>query len=176
MTTVVFSGHMVDAADRDGRRFPAEDVPRVRADIVAALAGVTDRDAEAISGAACGADLLFAEAWLATGRRLRVFLPRARGAFLDESVRFAGPEWVDAFDRVVADPDTTVVDPAPEMLGLEDPHTANNARMLDAALRAGPPLRGIFVWDGGGGDGPGGTGHMVSQIEAAGGRVTIIEP
>jgi len=176
VTTVVFSGHMVDAPGRGRPRFPPNLVPQVRRRIEEAVGTIDDPNAEAVSGAACGSDLLFCEVWLAGGRRLRVFLPRQVEAFLDESVRFAGPEWEAAYRRVVGDDLTVVVEPDPGMAELEDPHTPNNLRMLDRARQGSAPLIGIFVWDGQGGDGPGGTRHMVSEIEASGGKVTVIPP
>ena len=176
MTTVVFSGHMVDRPGRDVPRFPPTHVPRVAAAVEGAVTAVGDPAAIAVAGAACGGDLLFCETWLATGRRLTVFLPRAADAFLEESVRFAGPEWEEAFERVVRHPHTTLVGPGQDTPEGADVHAANNRRMLASALRSGPPLHGIVVWDRGGGDGPGGTGQMVAAIEQAGGHVTIIEP
>ena len=176
VTTVVFSGHMIDVPGRSTPRFPVEDVASVDAELRRAVADTSDPVAVAVSGAACGSDLLFCRAWLDTGRRLTVFLPRHTEAFLDESVRFAGPEWVERFFAVIGDPATTVVPPEPGMDELDAPHTPNNLRMLERARKSSPPIRGIFVWDGAGGDGPGGTGHMVSEVEASGGEVIIIRP
>jgi hypothetical protein len=176
VTSVVFSGHMIDTADRATPRFPPSHVSRVETAIRDVVRSLADPEAEAFSGAACGGDLLFCEVWLEAGRGLTVFLPREVGAFLEESVSFAGEEWVQRFQSVVAHPSTTVVGPEPGMDDLEDPHTPNNLRMLEWARQAAPPLRGIFVWDGGGGDGPGGTGHMVETVRESGGEVAVIEP
>jgi hypothetical protein len=173
MTTVIFSGHMVDQPDRPHPRFPPEMVPAARAAIEKAIAAVTDTDAAAVAGAACGGDLLFCDEWLRTHRPLTVFLPRAVDPFLDESVRFAGEEWVELFDRTIADIATEVVEAVPN--GGGDPHIRNNVRMLEVA-RSGSPLVGIFLWDGTGGDGPGGTAHMVAEVERSGGRVMIVAP
>lgn len=172
----MFSGHMIDAPGRSTPRFPVEDVAKVDDELRRAVADTSDPEAAAISGAACGSDLLFCRAWLDSERRLTVFLPRHTEAFLDESVRFAGPEWEEHFFAVTGDPATTVVGPEPGMDELDDPHSPNNLRMLERACQGSPPIRGIFVWDGGGGDGPGGTGHMVSEVEGSGGEVTIIRP
>jgi hypothetical protein len=70
----------------------------------------------------------------------------------------------------------SVVGPDDEMLGLEDPHTANNLRMLEAATEQGGTIHGVFLWDGSGGDGPGGTQQLASELLEAGGSVTVIEP
>jgi hypothetical protein len=175
VTSVIFSGHMIDQPGRQRPRFPEEHLPRVDDAIRAAIDEVSDPEAGAYSGAACGGDLLFCRSWLATGRHLTVFLPRSPEEFLDESVRFAGPEWEATFTTVVSDPNTTTVGPEPGLGDRDDPHAPNNLRMLAAALDH-PPVIGIFVWDGQGGDGPGGTGHMVHEVRVAGGDVTIIEP
>lgn len=167
---------MVDAPNRIQPRFPPERVAQVRRDIAGELWLIDDPDARAISGLACGGDLLFAEEWLKTGRVLQAFLPRPVEEFLDESVRFAGEEWVTSFHRVVTHVMVSVVGPDDEMLRLEDPHTANNLRMLESARRQGGSIHGVFLWDGSGGDGPGGTQQLVSDVLEAGGSVTILDP
>ena len=176
MPTVLFSGHMVDAPDRPSPRFPPERVPVVRRAIAEAIWLFDDADAEGISGLACGGDLLFAEEWLKTGRPLHAYLPREEADFLDESVRFAGSEWVDSYREVTADPNLVLIGPDQEMLGLDDPHTANNLRMLEAALLRPGVLNGLFLWDGKGGDGPGGTEHLASEVVEEGGSVTVLRP
>lgn len=167
---------MVDAPDRHEPRFPAERVPLAQRAIADAVLPFDDLDTLAISGLACGGDLLFAEEWLKMGRPLQAYLPREESDFLDESVRFAGEEWVDSFREVTADPNMLVVGPDEEMLRLDDPHSANNLRMLDVALRRSGGLHGLFLWDGKGGDGPGGTEHLASAVVEKGGSVTIIRP
>ncbi len=176
VATVLFSGHMVDAADRHQPRFPAERVPLAQRAIADAVWLIDEIDTMAISGLACGGDLLFAEEWLKTGRPLQAYLPREEADFLDESVRFAGEEWVDTFRQVTADPNLVVIGPDEEMLRLDDPHTANNLRMLDAALLRPGSLHGLFLWDGKGGDGPGGTEHLASAVVEEGGSLTILRP
>ena len=176
MSTVLFSGHMVDAPDRPSPRFPPERVPAVRRAIADAIRLFEDADTEAISGLACGGDLIFAEEWLKTGRRIHTYLPRLEPDFLDESVRFAGEEWVDSYRQVTADPNLTLTEPDDGMLDMEDPHTANNLRMLDAAILRPGSLHGLFLWDGEGGDGPGGTGHLASAVIEEGGSVTVLRP
>ncbi|MGH8913273.1 MAG: hypothetical protein ACRDZM_02010 [Acidimicrobiia bacterium] len=176
MAAVLFSGHMVDAPDRTEPRFPPDRVPLVRRHIAEVIRVIDDPEERAVSGLACGGDLLFAEEWLKTGRALQAFLPRPVGEFLDESVRFAGEEWVESFHRVINDPMVSVVGPDEKILRLEDPHTANNLRMLEAAHRQGGAIHGVFLWDGSGGDGPGGTQQLVSEVLDAGGTVTILDP
>ncbi len=148
----------------------------MRRDIADAIWLIDGPEVIAVSGLACGGDLLFTEEWLKTDRALRAFLPREQDEFLEESVQFAGEEWVESFHTVIADPRVEVVGPSPEMVGADDPHTQNSERMLAAAKEAGSRLQGIFLWDGAGGDGPGGTGHLASSVIAAGGGITILRP
>ena len=176
MEVVLFSGHMIDAPGRKHPRFPPQRVTQVRRDIADAIWLIDGPEVRAISGLACGGDLLFAEEWLATGRPLQAFLPRPVDDFLDESVRFAGEAWVESFHRVSADPRVIVVGPDEEMIGTDDPHTLNNLRMLAASVEEGETVQGLFLWDGEGGDGPGGTQHLISAVLAAGGGTTVIRP
>ncbi len=173
---VLFAGHMVDAPGRQPPRFPPERVHQVRRDIADAIWLIDGPDVSAITGLACGGDLLFAEEWLKSDRRLSAFLPRGQEEFLEESVRFAGEEWVKSFYMVINDQRVEVVGPSPDMFGADDPHTLNSERMLTEARQAGGRLQGIFLWDGKGGDGPGGTGHLASSVIAAGGGITILRP
>jgi hypothetical protein len=69
-----------------------------------------------------------------------------------------------------------LIGPDEEMLRLDDPHTANNLRMLDAAVLRPGTLHALFLWDGKGGDGPGGTEHLASAVVEEGGSVTVLRP
>ena len=70
-TVLLFSGHMIDAPGRKQPRFPADKESIARDAIVDTLtqAGAGPGDL-AICGAACGGDLIFAEACLARGMGL----------------------------------------------------------------------------------------------------------
>ena len=50
-----------------------------------------------------------------------------------------------------------------------------NTRLLELARREGP-VHLIALWDGEGGDGPGGTADMVNQAAGSGDRPHIIAP
>lgn len=99
-TVLAFSGHMIDRPDRADPRFPPSLEPAVAAAIREQLAGLGD--AIVYTSAACGGDLLFIEAALAIGAEVNVVLPFARDEFVGTSVAFAGPSWVDRFDRALA--------------------------------------------------------------------------
>jgi hypothetical protein len=57
-----------------------------------------------------------------------------------------------------------------------NPFERCNLWLLDNALvHGGRPLHFICLWNGGGGDGPGGTQHMHDEVQRRGGRVWWID-
>jgi len=180
--TILFTGHMVDAPDRATPRFPATRVDaaaRRIADVLDAIgAGPDDL---ALTQGAAGADLLFAEACLARGVPLRLLLPLAERDFVAASLLpvVDGSAWHARFRAVVDRLDEPPRE-APLALGPlapgEDAFVRANLWLLDSALAFGADkLICICLWDGGGGDGPGGTRHLVDAVRSAGGRVVRID-
>jgi hypothetical protein len=172
----LFSGHMVDAPRRPAPRFPGRQEFAAAAAIAAKL-NELDGGAQDVGlcGGACGGDLLFAEAMLARGARLALLLAFDEATFLAHSVDFAGDEWRRRFFAVKAHPQTRVM-LAPDALGPlpegADPYERTNLWLLESALALGPErVEFICLWDGGGGDGPGGTRHMVAEVTRRRGRV-----
>jgi len=175
---VLFSGHMIDAPGREQPRFPPDKEPVAAKAIAGAL---TDLDIGpldlCICGGACGGDLLFAEAALKRGARLELYLPFEEPAFLEKSVDFADKDWRARFLAAKARAELHV---APRELGPpregEDPYERNNRRMLDAAMRFGAErLNFVALWNGEGGDGPGGTRHMMEEVRNRGGRTLWLD-
>jgi class 3 adenylate cyclase/tetratricopeptide (TPR) repeat protein len=99
-SVVVFSGHMIDHPQRGSRdglpaRFPPD--PQLVREVGAAIKEELGKLNATIGvcSAACGADLLFAEAMLERGAELHVVLPFERADFVGTSVDFGlkGAEW-----------------------------------------------------------------------------------
>jgi hypothetical protein len=169
---VVVSGHMVDAPDRPRPRFPASAVPRVAAEVAAAL----DRwgvgpETTLVTGGARGADILAAEAALARGARLRLVLALPPDEFVAASVALPGSDWANRFRDLVRVADVEVVDGDGE-----DVFTLTNERILTVARQLDPQPYAIVVWDGEAGDGPGGTEDFVRRLGPAGERLVVIDP
>jgi hypothetical protein len=169
----LFSGHMVDAPGRTTPRFPPDKEPIAAAAIARALAdlGLGAGDL-AICGGACGGDLLFAEAALGRGARLELYIPFEEPTFLERSVDFADRDWRGRFLAAKA---RAVLHVAPRELGPPqagaDPYERNNRWMLDQASRFGADkVDFVCLWNGEGGDGPGGTKHMMEEVRERGGR------
>ena len=175
---VLFSGHMIDAPGRGKPRFPPDKEPIAVQAIAGALADIDvgPRDL-CICGGACGGDLLFAEAALARGARLELYIPFEEPTFLEKSVDFADRDWRARFFAAKA---RGVLHVAPRELGPpqegEDPYERNNRWMLDAALRFGADkVDFVSLWNGEGGDGPGGTRHMMEEVRNKGGRTIWLD-
>jgi hypothetical protein len=169
----LFSGHMIDAPDRAKPRFPADKEPIAARAIAAALADLDIGPHDlCICGGACGGDLLFAEAALARSARLELYIPFDEPAFLEKSVDFTGGDWCARFFAAKARATLHMLPlergPTPAS---EDPYERNNRWMLEAASRFGSDkVDLVCLWNGEGSDGPGGTKHMMEEVQKAGGR------
>lgn len=168
--------------DRPGRAIPRLPAARVRSaaraierELQHLGAGTGDR---AITSAASGGDLLFAKACLDRGVPLEVFLPYGRERFVQSSVLPGGEQWLAVFDDVLAAARTElhVLPDAPSDGDDADAYSRCNVAMLQRARAlAGDEVELVCLWDGGTGDGPGGTAHMVSEVRRRGGRVHWID-
>jgi tetratricopeptide (TPR) repeat protein len=179
---LLFSGHMLDAPDRPQPRFPADKLPQAAAALHQALdaLGAGDGDLLLTQGAA-GGDLLFAEACRERGVRVQLLLPLEEPEFIERSVlpSSGGEDWRRLYFELKS---TLRLAPRilPDELGPLPPG-ANafercNLWLLHTALACGPEkVRFVCLWDGGGGDGPGGTAHMYNEVKRRTGRVTWID-
>jgi len=182
---VLFSGHMIDAATRKQPRFP----PSAEGKAAAAINGaVEDLDVGAddlgITEGACGGDLLFAEAMLAHGTSLELYLPFRQPTFIEKSVSYPKntpppDRWLERFLEVTRHDRVKVremPDQGANLPKAEDPFEQCNLWMLRDALAYGAPrTRIICLWNGAGGDGPGGTEHMMKSVEQAGGQAIWLD-
>ena len=176
----LFSGHMIDAPERDSERFPPgmEQIAanRITEKLDGMRAGPEDL---ALCGGACGADILFAEACLERGLRLDVHIPFDEPEFLRKSVTFAGAQWRDRFSKIKKHDNTTLYI-MPTELGATppnvNPYERNNLWQLYTALAWGTEkVQFICLWNRKGGSGPGGTQHMCHAVEQHSGHSYIID-
>jgi len=179
---LLFSGHMMDAPDRKTPRFPADKEPAAAQAIEGALerSGAGQEDL-AFCQAAAGGDLLFLEACQKRGVRCRVLLPFDEPEFIEKSIvtSAGGDKWCDRFYAIKAkllEPIRIMPDelgPAPANV---DPFERCNLWLMCSALACGiDKLRFVALWDGGGGDGRGGTAHMLDEVKRRTGRVTWLD-
>jgi hypothetical protein len=166
-TVFLFSGHMIDAPGRHQPRFPPEQEPVARDAIVALLAQLNAGPHDlAICSAACGGDLLFAEAALERGLALEIYLPFQAATFAAKSVDFANGDWHTRFEKACSAASLHVM-PAERgaLASGDDPYEQTNLWMFEAANRYGAErVDFICLWNGQGGDGPGGTQHLMQEV------------
>jgi len=177
---LLFSGHLVDAPDRPQPRFPAAMVPAAAAAIGPALDDLDARPPDqALTQGAAGGDLLFAEACVERGLRVQLLLPLAEPEFVAQSILPVtdGPAWHARWrallPRLGAKP--RVLPEGAALPGSNAFERCNEWLLATALAQGAERLRFICLWDGGGGDGPGGTAHMVEQVKLRGGRVCWID-
>ncbi len=183
----LFSGHMIDTPDRREPRLPAasENLAAARIDAALDALGASPGDLAFAQGAA-GGDILFGEACLARGVSLQLLLPLPEPEFIAASVlpSSAGEAWRRRYlalrGRLTLTP--RIMPDALGPLPLDhhgtpgNPYERCNRWLLYSALSYGlDRLRFICLWDGGSGDGTGGTAHMVEKVKKRTSRITWLD-
>ncbi|MBS0168147.1 MAG: hypothetical protein JSR29_18855 [Nitrospira sp.] len=177
---LLFSGHMIDAPTRPTPRFPAAKEPIAARKIAEALArlGAGPEDLAFTQGA-CGGDLLFTEACQQRGVKVQWLQPFEEPEFIQRSVVCHSEAWRVRYLAAKAKL-TTEIRSAPRDLGPlptgGDPYERCNLWLLSTAMSYGVrKVHFICLWDGGGGDGPGGTAHMYQEVNRQTGQVIWID-
>lgn len=178
----LFSGHMMDAPGRKSPRFPPalEGVVAQRISETLDAAGAGPEDI-AFSQAAAGSDLLFLEACAERGLRSHVLLPFAEPEFIQRSILpsidgegWRG-RWLALRGKLAQAPRIMPEELGPAPDGAS-PYERCNRWLLYTALAWGQEkVRFICLWNGGAGDGPGGTAHMYEEVNRRTGQVTWID-
>ena len=176
----VFSGHMIDAPDRPTPRFPADKEEKVRQ----AMAGQLERwqvgeGDLAISGAAQGGDILFAEICRDRKAHIRLLLAENSADYLRDSVRGRTGSWEDRYFSLRETSEVRVqideLGPPPESIS---PHARNNLWLLNTARveAIADRISALMVWDGQTRPGLYGTGHFAERVQELGGRLQRLNP
>jgi hypothetical protein len=137
------------------------------------------RDVGMVAGIACGGDILFIEACLERQMKVQVYLPFEPAEFIEKSVSFAGDNWVERFYKIKNHPLVTInfqpdrLGPVPE--GLHVFERNNLWALYSSLIYPIDKMRLVVLWDGKGGDGPGGTNDMVKQVRQLGGIVEHLD-
>jgi hypothetical protein len=184
---LVFAGHRLDAPGRKPERFPARAEGRARAMIRGKLEELRAQCRGSIvgyAGCANGGDILFHEVCDELDIPTTVLLAGPRADYVRESVQSGGPAWVQRFDAILEKRAERVREltrdlQLPRWLRSVDRFNIwqhNNLWTLHTALAQGGD-RAVLValWNGERGDGPGGTEHMVAELEKRGGRAEVLD-
>ncbi len=185
---LLFTGHMIDQPDRKEPRFPPEREAEIKDKIKAAVQQeLTNDDNDkdkitGIAGGACGGDILFHEVCKELGIKSHLYLAVPAEQFVIESVAFAGNGWVERFYSLYHTLDRHVLSQSmdlPNWLQKKQGYTIwerNNLWMLYSSLVCGGSNTSLIaVWNGKGGDGPGGTQHMINEAKSRGAEIDVID-
>ena len=163
-------------------RFPADKEAIAAQKIAEALdalgAGPEDL---ALCQAAAGGDLLFLEACQQRGVRCQVLLPLREPEFIERSIlpSAEGDTWRERYFEMkqrLEDPIRVMPDELGPLPSGVDPFERCNLWLLYTTLAWGiDKARFVCLWNGGGGDGPGGTEHMYNEVKKRTGQVTWID-
>ena len=168
---LVYTGHMIDVAQRATPRFPPELEAEIRAEIFARIKRIAP--AAAYGSAACGADILCLECVRELGGELHIVLPFPVEQFRTKSVELR-PEgdWGQRFERLLEDAKEVLVIGEPPPPGGTSTYEYANLMMTGLArLRAqmlDTNVQGLAVWDGTAAGDTGGTGSVVSMWQECG--------
>lgn len=178
----LFSGHMIDAKDRESPRFPNSKAASAGQKIEAALVemGAGPEDL-ALTQGACGGDLLFTEACQKLGLQVQWMQPFDEAEFIQRSVDRGGQKWRDRYYAARQEL-TLPIRSAPQNLGQPPPNYGEsypyercNFWLLNTALSYGiEKVRFICLWNSDDGDGSGGTAHMYKEVRNRTGQVKHI--
>jgi hypothetical protein len=180
LLSLVFTGHMVDLPGRSPPRFPPELVDAARIEIERRIArhtgGRSKTSVKGFASLARGGDILFHKIFRNFGFDTVIVLPFSPELFLKTSVEGAeGGDWPQRFQKLWDETPTA----RRYDLGLpqsDDAYAICNERILELARQEGD-LQLIALWDGGGGEGPGGTADLVARAKRQSGREPeIIDP
>jgi len=186
LKVLLFTGHRIDSPDRASPRFPAnrEDTARdaIRKTVREEMGDNPDA-VIAIAGAASGGDLLFlltCEDLGIKSRRLYLVIPRDE--YVKASVAPAGTKWVDRFSHQLETAACRVYQQSESLpIWLQNKkdygvwQRSNGWILHNALALGGTNTTLIALWDGKGGDGPGGTQHMVESARERGARTIVLD-
>jgi hypothetical protein len=184
---LLFTGHRVDSPGREKPRFPNTQAAEAAARL--AIKNTIEKELArvggpliGIAGGASGGDILFQEVCAELNIPTTLYLAMSRDEYVKESVRAAGPQWIDRFDDLYERLPRRQMGESKELprwLQNKSDYSIwqrNNLWMLyNAMARGSRYVTLIALWDGGTGDGPGGTQDMVDQANESGAKTIILE-
>lgn len=177
---LLFSGHLIDAPNRPTPRFPAvkESIAAQKIAAVLDQLGAGPEDL-ALTQGACGGDLLFTEACQQRGVKVQWLQPFDEPEFIQKSVVCHSQTWQARY-LVAKAKLATKIRSAPREFGPlpagSNPYERCNLWLLSTAFAYGiKKVYFICLWDGGGGDGKGGTAHMYHEVRRRTGQVIWLD-
>ncbi len=179
----LFSGHMVDAPDRENERLPESKLDKASDRIAEVLGRLNAGPGDlALTQGACGGDILFTEICQTLGVSVNWLQPFDEPAFITRSVTTCGGAWRERYLAARQRVEQPIL-AAPEVLGEPPAYAARaypyercNRWLLYTALAWGvAKVHFICLWNGERGDGPGGAAQMYQEVAQRTGQVYWID-
>lgn len=175
---LLFSGHMVDTTNRPIPRFPLDKIDKVKSEIAQILDKISAGDKDlAFTEGANGGDLIFAECCQERGVELQFLQPFQETEFIEKSVVSSEGDWLKRYLSVKSKMRLPILS-LPDELVLDgmNRYEACNLWLLKTVMAFGPEkVCFICLWNGEGGDGAGGTAHMIEQVKKCAGKVIWLD-
>jgi hypothetical protein len=134
------------------------------------------KEIKGIAGGASGGDILFHELCAEMNIPTEIYLALPVKEFKKTSVSFAGALWESRFDKLIKDLPPHLLPGAKDNTNNDNVWERANAWMLNAALKnGGENMTLVALWDGKGGDGSGGTAHLVHDAKRKGAKTIVID-
>ncbi len=175
---ILFTGHRIDAPDRQKPRFPPNRVDQARAMILAAVSEVKEKTTGklfGISGGASGGDILFHEVCEELDIQSQMYLVLPENGYIKASVFDGGPDWVERFKSLFGKKKPEILSDSGELtrwLRAKKGYSIwqrSNLWMLHTALAiSDDDLVMIALWNREEGDGAGGTEDMAKRAKNRG--------
>jgi tetratricopeptide (TPR) repeat protein len=182
--TLLFTGHRIDSKNRAKPRFPDEKKDIAKLAIKNAIEKELKRvggEVIGIAGGASGGDILFHEVCAELKIETILYLAIPRDEYVKESVRDAGPKWIDRFDQLYERLPRRELGKSKELprwLQSKPGYSIwqrNNLWTLYNAMALGSQhMTLIALWDGEEGEGPGGTKDMVDRANDKSAKTIIL--
>jgi hypothetical protein len=180
MLSLVFTGHMIDLPGRAEPRFPAslEDAARreIKKRIERCRQSVPTSEMGGFASGARGGDILFHEVCREAGIKTAIILPFPPERFLVKSlIGVPNSRWVERFWKLWDDCEHNLFTEVMCLPETDAAYALCNIRVLKLAKDHGE-VHLIALWDGKGGDGPGGTADLVRQARGVGDAPDVFAP
>ncbi len=129
-----------------------------------------------VTQGARGADTIIAEEALARGAKVVLCLALPPEEFERESVELPGSDWTERFRALLEVADVRLPDERRDPD--EDVFARANARVVEVARSLSDAPYAIVVWNGEGGDGPGGTLDLIERLgkHVTDSSIAIVDP
>lgn len=177
-SVLVFCGHRLDAPGTTDNRFQSSDEAIIRTEIRSRIEQL--EPGFAYCSAMCGSDIIFIEEMLEHGADVHVYLPFAATRFAEEYIAYAGTNWIERFNALLARVDS-VTTVGEWDIGLNDrTHQFCSMYAFGAALlqhrHSRCDVHGLTVWDGINENSGSGTANVVEMWRQFGLDWDIIRP